>query len=205
MTDALKRRTRENQRQRKSGTLNTHPASDERAVAEKPRSPAMPARNMTSHAAFTGVWVCLLSLFHQREPGSALSRAKANTTREASTPCAAPVTYFRRSQWFCASTVPRRRRTCTMMMKLQRASIPFLPRTLRNSWPIGNGRSVPSRASTDEVAKDAAMSSSQPRDAVSKTLTRIASGAAFAAPAVSSEMCAAESSNRMVKNQVVRR
>ena len=53
---------------------------------------------------------------------------------------------------------------------------------------------MPSRASTDEVANDAAMNNNQPRDAVAAPLTRIASGAAFAAPAVSSDMCAAESS-----------
>ena len=45
---------------------------------------------MTSHTAFTGVCVYGFICFHQREPGSALSRAKANTTLEASTPCAAP-------------------------------------------------------------------------------------------------------------------
>lgn len=72
--------------------------------------------------------------------------------------------------------------------------MPFLPSTLRNSWPIGSGRSVPRRLSTDAVAKDAAISSSQPKDAVAATLIRIARGAALAAPDVSSEMCAAESS-----------
>ena len=59
---------------------------------------------------------------------------------------------------------------------------------------MGSGRSVPNKLSTDAVANDAAMSNSQPRDAVAATLTRIANGAAFAAPAVSSEICAAESS-----------
>ena len=46
----------------------------------------------------------------------------------------------------------------------------------------------------DEVAKEAAMKSRQPSEAVAPTPTRIAMGAARAAPAVSSEMCAAESS-----------
>ena len=55
----------------------------------------MPARTMTSQTAFTGVWVLGLIRFHQREPGRALSRAKANTTRDASTPWAAPVTNWK--------------------------------------------------------------------------------------------------------------
>lgn len=45
---------------------------------------------MTSQTALTGVWVYAFTRFHQREPGSALSRANAKTTRDASTPCAAP-------------------------------------------------------------------------------------------------------------------
>ena len=52
---------------------------------------------------------------------------------------------------------------------------------------------------TDAVANEAAMKSSQPREAVAKTLTRIAIGAARAAPAVSSAMCAAESSREREK------
>ena len=80
------------------------------------------------------------------------------------------------------------------MMKLHRASIPFFPSTLRNSWPIGKGKSVARIPSTDAVANDAAISSNHPKDAVAATLTRMASGAAFAAPAVSSAMWAAESS-----------
>lgn len=74
------------------------------------------------------------------------------------------------------------------------ASMPCFPSTVRNSWPIGNGRSVPRMSGTEAVAKEAAMNSSHPSDAVPKTLTRIAIGAARAAPAVSSAMWAAESS-----------
>lgn len=51
--------------------------------------------------------------------------------------------------------------------------------------------------STDVVAKDAAIKRSQPSEAVAKTLIRMAIGAARAAPAVSSEMWAAESSVRL--------
>lgn len=65
-------------------------AKDVNAAEEKPSSPQIAERNMTSQTAFTGVWVCLFIVFHQREPGNALSRAKAKTTRDASTPCAAP-------------------------------------------------------------------------------------------------------------------
>ena len=54
----------------------------------------MPAMTTTSQTALTGVCVYRFICFHQREPGSALSRANANTTREASTTCAAPVTYW---------------------------------------------------------------------------------------------------------------
>lgn len=53
---------------------------------------------------------------------------------------------------------------------------------------------MPSKSSTEDVANEAAMRSNQPNEAVADTLMRIAKGAACAAPAVSSEMCAAESS-----------
>lgn len=66
---------------------------------------------------------------------------------------------------------------------------------------MGRGRSVPRIASTEDVAKEAAINSSHPREEVAATLTRIARGAARAAPAVSSDMCAAESSvMRLVSN-----
>ncbi|PSR73311.1 hypothetical protein PHLCEN_2v10839 [Hermanssonia centrifuga] len=85
-------------------------------------------------------------------------------------------------------------RTWTTMIKLQRASMPFFPSTSSISCPIGKGRSVARRSDTEAVANEAAIKSSQPRDAVAPTLTRMAKGAARAAPAVSSEMWAAESS-----------
>lgn len=49
------------------------------------------------------------------------------------------------------------------MIRLQIASIPFFPRTFKNNWPIGKGRSVVNKSATDAVAKEAAMSRSQPR------------------------------------------
>ena len=75
------------------------------------------------------------------------------------------------------------------------ASIPFLPSWFKNTWPIGKGRSVFKISATFVVAYDAAMNNSQPKDAVKPTPVSIAIGAARAAPAVSSAMCAAESSN----------
>jgi hypothetical protein len=80
------------------------------------------------------------------------------------------------------------------MIKDHMASMPCLPRTVRKSWPIGSGRSVERMSVTDVVANEAAIKSNQPSEAVAKTLMRIAIGAARAAPAVSSAMCAAESS-----------
>lgn len=85
-------------------------------------------------------------------------------------------------------------RTCTTMIKLQIASMPFFPKTSRNNWPIGRARSELRRLSTDVSAKEAAMRVSHPRDAVAPTPTRMAMGAARAALVVSSDMCAAESS-----------
>lgn len=168
----------------------TYPASEESAASENPRSPQIPARNMTSHTAFTGVWVYGLMRFHQREPGKALSRANANTTRDASTPCAAPVTYytFDDVDQVGLRSEKEEERTCTTMIKLQIASMPLWPRTSRKSWPMGKGNVLSQVAVTLAVAKDAAMSSSQPRTAVALTPTRIAIGALRAAPAVSSEI-----------------
>jgi hypothetical protein len=71
----------------------THPARLESAAVEIPSNPINPEKNMTNQTAFTGVCVRLLMRFNRCEPGSALSRANANTTRDASTPWAAPVTY----------------------------------------------------------------------------------------------------------------
>ena len=159
--------------------IETHPASDDSAVSENPKNPQIPERAMTSQTALTGVLVQGCIFFHHLDPGSALSRANANTTRDASTPWAAPVTY------------------CTTMIRLQIASIPRLPSTFRKSWPIGSGRSVPRSCETEAVAKEAAMNSSQPSDAVAPTPTSIAMGAARAALAVSSDICAAESSGRV--------
>ena len=48
------------------------------------------------------------------------------------------------------------------MMKLQIVSIPLLPRTSKNNWPIGRDKVVPRRSETDAVANDAEMSISQP-------------------------------------------
>jgi hypothetical protein len=79
-------------------------------------------------------------------------------------------------------------------MKLHIASIPRFPRTSRNSWPIGSGRVVAKSFGTDAVANEAAMYISQPKSCVAPTPIMIAMGAARAAPATSSEMCAAESS-----------
>ena len=85
------------------------------------------------------------------------------------------------------------------MMNDHIASMPCLPSTVRKSCPIGRGRSVDRRSGTDADANEAAMKSSQPSDAVPNTLTRIAMGAARAAPAVSSAMWAAESSTDTVR------
>lgn len=74
------------------------------------------------------------------------------------------------------------------------ASIPCFPRTLRNTWPIKSGRRELKISSTDGIAKDVAISKIHPIVAVAITETIIARGAALAAFAVSSEMCAAESS-----------
>ena len=82
------------------------------------------------------------------------------------------------------------------MTKLQTASIPRFPSTSRSSWPIGSASSVSSKAETETVAKEAAMMSIQPRPPTAAHETRIAIGAARAAPDTSSEMCAAESSGQ---------
>lgn len=84
--------------------------------------------------------------------------------------------------------------TWTTIIRLHIANIPCLPSTLKNNWPIGKARSVLSKSGTDVKAKDAAIRVSHPSEAVAPTPMRIAMGAAFAAPEVSSEMCAAESS-----------
>ena len=64
----------------------SHPAREFSAVSEKPSTPHIPEQTITSHTALTGVCVCLFIFFQKREPGSAPSRANANTTRDASTP-----------------------------------------------------------------------------------------------------------------------
>jgi len=135
------------------------PASEDNAAVENPRRPQIAAETITNHTAFTGVCVCRLICFHQREPGSALSRAKAKITREASTPWAAPVT------------------NCTTMMKLQIANMPRFPSTSRKSWAIGRGRFVVRSEETDFVAKDAAISSSHPNISVLATPMMMAIGA----------------------------
>lgn len=91
------------------------------------------------------------------------------------------------------------------MMKDQIASIPDFPRTLRKSWPIGKGKVVDNISATEEVANEAAMYNIHPKNSVKATETRIAIGATRAAPATSSDICAAESSNTRtrVHNQVV--
>ena len=76
--------------------------------------------------------------------------------------------------------------TCVIIIKLHNANIPFCPKMSRNSCPIGRGRSVLRRSVTDVVANDAAISSNHPNEDVAATDTRIAIGAARAAPAVSS-------------------
>ena len=81
-----------------------------------------------------------------------------------------------------------------MIVKLQMASMPRFPRTSSRSWPIGSARPVLSSAGTEGMAKDAAMKRIHPMMLMAATETRIAMGAARAAPDVSSEMCAAESS-----------
>ena len=86
-------------------------------------------------------------------------------------------------------------------MKLQIVSIPFFPNTSRKSWPIGRGSGESSKSETDAVAYEAEMYRSQPRDDVSPTPTRMAIGAARDAPAVSSEMWAAESS--MIQSEFI--
>jgi hypothetical protein len=73
-------------------------------------------------------------------------------------------------------------------MNDQIASIPRLPRLLRNSWPIGKGSWVDSSSEMEELANEAAMNNIQPRDVVNPTDTSMAIGAARAAPATSSEI-----------------
>ena len=94
------------------------------------------------------------------------------------------------------------KRTWTTMIKLQMASMPRFPSTSRKSWPIGSGRGDASRSGTDAAAKEAAIKSSQLREAVAPTPMRMAMGAARAAPAVSSEMWAAESSGRRMRSGI---
>ena len=72
-----------------------HPASEDNAASENPSNPQIPATPTTSHTAWTGVCVCLLIRHQYREPRSAPSLAKAKTTREASTDCAAQVTNYK--------------------------------------------------------------------------------------------------------------
>jgi hypothetical protein len=79
-------------------------------------------------------------------------------------------------------------------MRDQIASIPCFPSTSRKSWAMGKGRVVERRSDTLAVANEQAMRRIQPRLAVAPTPTRMATGAARAAPAISSETCAAESS-----------
>ncbi len=61
------------------------------AVAEYSDGRAsMPAATTANQTAGTGVWVRLLTLRHTPEPGSALSRLKANTMRLAAATSALP-------------------------------------------------------------------------------------------------------------------
>lgn len=85
-------------------------------------------------------------------------------------------------------------------MKLQIANMPRFPSTSRKSWPIGKGKSVVRSEETDFVAKDATTSSSHPRISVIATPRMMAIGALRCAPATSSEMCAAESSDTYQKS-----
>ena len=71
---------------------NTHPAREVNAASEKPSSPQTPAAVTTNQTAWTGVCVRLSIRRQYLDPGRAPSRAKAKTTRDASTVCAAPVT-----------------------------------------------------------------------------------------------------------------
>ena len=59
-------------------------------MAEKPSRPQSAESATTSQTALTGVRVRGLMARQWRDPGSAASRAKAKTTRDASTSCAAP-------------------------------------------------------------------------------------------------------------------
>jgi len=134
--------------------LSPHPAREAKAAWENPRHPRMPETTMTNHTAFTGVWVWWFIFFHQRDPGRALSLANANTTREASTPWAAPVTYYsiERLSTVVIHNVERKTPTWTTITKLHIASMPRFPRVSKNNCPIGNGRVVFKRSGTDEVA-----------------------------------------------------
>lgn len=77
-----------------SRKLNCYPAREENAVFENVSRPTIAERPMISHTALTGAFVRGLICFHQREPGRPLSRASAKVTREASTPCATPLTHW---------------------------------------------------------------------------------------------------------------
>lgn len=67
---------------------------------------------------------------------------------------------------------------------------------------MGKAKVEDNKSGTDDRAKEAAISVSQPRIAVPATPTRIAIGAALAAFVVSSETCAAESSTRRGRYQL---
>ena len=72
------------------------------------------------------------------------------------------------------------------MMKLQMANMPLFPSTFRNNCPMGKDKSVDNISATEVVANEAAIKVNQPSDAVAATPTRIAIGAALAAPETSS-------------------
>jgi hypothetical protein len=77
-------------------THSTYLNRDTKAVSENPSKPQIDALTTTNHTAFSGVCVSLLNFFQSRDPGRALSRANANTTREAPTTSAAPATYLQK-------------------------------------------------------------------------------------------------------------
>lgn len=67
------------------GAGDTHDASESNAATEKESNPQITESSITNQTALTGVWVYWLTRFHHREPGSASSLEKANTTLDAST------------------------------------------------------------------------------------------------------------------------
>lgn len=119
------------------------------AVPAKERSPSSIAKTAQKTTATIGVWVYELRLYNQREKGRAPSREKAKIWRDVATSCNTrlvvrlqkpghklyiPHSYSTCycSRCFSAKTTKQRKEThIVMMIKLQTAKVPFIPRLLK--------------------------------------------------------------------------